>query len=172
MNSSLPDGFWGFAWAPCARVGDSSWPDAATYWRGSRFQESSELWLLEIFPWLCEPGLDTFDHLEDFGPQHQYLSHTHFSFHFLSFFKKILVHLRYVFIALLSTHFKSGMPEGCKENYPKKSWHTLCGYTWLFSVPWWCSINSFGRNKSGNFLLTHTVHDRVFLSNFSGTLEK
>lgn len=90
MNSSLPNGFWGPAWTPCARVRDSSWPDTATYWRGSCFQESWGLWLLEIFPWLYEPGLSTFDHLENFGPDHQYLSHRSFSSHFMSFYKKFL----------------------------------------------------------------------------------
>lgn len=146
------------------------WLDIATYWRGSRFQESRELWLLEIFPWLCEPGLDTFDHLENFGLRHQYLSHTYFSFHFLSFFKN-LVCLRYIFITILSTHSKKNyMPEGCKENHQKKSRCSLCGYALLFFVPLSCSINSFGMNKPGNSLLTHITSDRVFL--FSGTLEQ
>ena len=140
MNSSLPDGFWGFAWVLCARVGDSSWPDAATYWRGSRFQESSELWLLEIFPWLCEPGLDTFDHLEDFGPQHQYLSHTHFSFHFLSFFNSCSFEI-YIYFNFIYT-LQEWYARGLQRKLTEKELTSLCGYPWLFFVPWWCSINS------------------------------
>ena len=51
------------------------------------------------------------------------------------FFFLILVHLRCIFITILSVSSKKNhMPEGCKENHPKKSWCALCGYTLLFFV--------------------------------------
>lgn len=48
--------------------------------------------------------------------------------------------------------------------------YSLRGYILLFFMLLWCLVNNFGMNKSGNFLPTRTIGDRVFL--FSGALEQ
>lgn len=67
-ESSFAKWLWAFAWDLCARGRDSSWPDTATYWRRSHFQENYKLSFLEIIPWLSEPGLDTQTIWETLGP--------------------------------------------------------------------------------------------------------
>lgn len=97
MNCSLPNGFWGFAWDPCARVRRFILARHCHILKREPFPgKLKELQLLEIFPWLSEPGLDTLDHLGNFGPKKPIS--VSYIFLFNKPFKKMFVCLRYVLI--------------------------------------------------------------------------